>query len=301
MSELEDYVGSAEADLMAGRFANAFATYQRGIVAYVVPVQPDAAATIDSFYAERLARDGNSLRALTGASFARWVFSDYPGAIELLDVLLTILPDDVYGMLFRGSSRALLGTDLAAGLQDLDRAIQLDPDSPDVRFVIADAYTYGAGPDPKRAFTEATRAHEGGLDVPRVHAIIGAAQLAFGDHAAAGAHIARHLELVTIELRTTGPLEPGASLALDLAPGRVYDVPIPAAAGAAISVSTSSSDVSDSIAVLFDSEGRPVTGGDDEVGSFASIVRTATATGVSRLRVASFEAVETGSLLVTRD
>ena len=300
MTRLEDDVQHAEADLLAGRFAGAFATYCRGIVAFVVPVEPDAAATIDASYAERLARDGNSLAALTGASFARWVFSDYSGAIELLDVLLAIEPDDVYGTLFRGSSRALHGTDVAAGLRDLDRAIELDPDSPDVRFVVADAYTYGS-PDPKRAFAEATRALHGGLDTPRVHAILAAAQLAFGDHAAAGTHFARHLELVTAELLTATALEPAASLTLDLVPGRVYEVPLPAAAGASISVTTSSSDVTDSIAALFGPDGGPVTGGDDDVGAFAAVAWEATVTGSYRLRVASFEAVETGSLRVTRE
>ena len=300
MTRLEDDVRRAEADLLGGRFSDAFGVYQRGIVAFVVPVLPDTAAAIDGSYADRLARDGNSLAALTGASFARWVFSDYSGASELLDVLLTIEPGDVYGTLFRGSSRALQGSDVAAGLRDLDRAIELEPDSPDVRYVVADAYTYGARPDPKRAFSEATAALAGGLDTPRVHAILAAAELSVGDHAAAGRHFARHLELVTTELRTTQTLEPGGSLTLDLVPGRVYDVPVPAVAGSANSVATSSPDVTDSIAVLFDPGGGPVTGGDDEDGSFAAVRWNAAASGTYRLRVASFEAVETGTLEVTR-
>lgn len=300
MTELEDYVRNAEADLVAGRFSNALATYQRGIVAQVVPVQPDAAATIDASYAARLARAGNSLAALTGASFGRWVFSDYVGAIELLDVLLTIQSDDVYGTLFRGSSRTLNGTNVPAGLRDLDHAIELEPESPDVRFIVADAYTYGASPHPKRAFAEATLALAGGLDTPRVHAILAAAQLSFGNHAAAGAYFARHVELVTTDLRPTQALEPGGLLVLDLVPGRVYEVPLPAEVGAAISIGTSSSEITDSIAVLFDSDGNPVTGGDDEVGAFAAVAWEAQLTGTYRLRVASFEAVETGTLEVTR-
>ena len=297
-TELEDYVRRAETDLLAGNFADAFATYCRGIVAFVVPTRPDTPAIIDAAYAERLVRE-NSVAALTGASFARWVFLDYTGAIEILDVMLAIDPDDVFGTLFRGSSRLLHGVDVASGLRDLDRAIELDPDSPDVRFVVADAYTYGS-PDSKRAFAEATRALDGGLDTPRVHAILAAAHLAFGDHPAAGKHFARHLDLVTAEPRTTAALEPARSLSLDLVPGRVYEVPLPARAGAAISVATSSSDVTDSIAALFAPDGSPVTGGDDEVGSFAAVAWEATVTGVYRLRVASFEAVETGSLRVTR-
>jgi hypothetical protein len=214
--------------------------------------------------------------------------------------LLTILPDDVYGTLFRGSSRVLHGTEIASGLRDLDRAIELDPDSPDVRFVVADAYTYGSR-DPKRALAEATHALDGGLDTARVHAILAAAQLAFGNHAAAGMHFARHLELVTAELLTTTALEPAGSLSLDLVPGRVYEVPLPAEAGAAISVATSSSEITDSIAVLFAPDGSPVTGGDDEVGSFAAVAWEAAVTGTYRVRVASFEAIETGSLRMTRD
>ena len=303
MTRLEDAVRKAETDLLGGRFSDAFATYQRGIVAFVVPVLPDTAATIDASYAERLARDGNSLAALTGASFARWVFSDYAGAIELLDVLLTIEPDDVYGTLFRGSCRALHGSDVTAGIRDLDRAIEHEPDSPDVRFVVADAYTYGAAPDLTRAFSEATLALEGGLDTPRVHAILAAAERSFGDHAAAGRHFARHLELVRTELRTTQPLEPGGTLALELVPGRVHEVPLPVTAGGTIAVATTSDDVTDSIAVLFDPGGAPVTGADDDEagsGSFAAVRWDAAASGTYRLRVASFEAVETGTLEVTR-
>jgi hypothetical protein len=219
----------------------------------------------------------------------------------LIDVLLTIEPDDVYGVLFRGSGRVLGGTAVAAGIADLDRAIELDPESPDVRFVVADAYTYGASPDVTRAFTEATQALAGGLDTPRVRAILAAAQLASGDHRAAGAHFARHLELVTADLRTTQPLEAGGSLALRLTPGRVYEVPLPATSGTTISIMTAGTDVTDSIAVLLDPDGTPVTGGDDETGSFAAIAWETAVTGVYRLRVASFEAVETGTLEVTRD
>lgn len=297
-TDLEAYVRRAETELITGRFAEAFATYQRGIVALIAPVLPGVAMRIDAMYADRLGREGNSLAALSGASFARWVFSDYAGAIELLDVLLTIEPDDVYGTLFRGSSRVLNGADVAAGLCDLERAIELEPSSPDVRYVIADAFTYGARPDPQRALAEANRALDGGLDTPRVHAIVAAMHLAFGDHAIAGAHFARHLDLVTTELRTTEPLESGASLAVDVVPGRVWEVPLPATAGGAISVATTGTD---SIAVLLAPDGTAVTGGDDEAGSFAAVSWNAASSGTYRLRVASFEAVETGTLEVTRE
>ena len=133
------------------------------------------------------------------------------------------------------------------GIADLERALELAPDSADVHYIVADAYTYGS-PDPERAFAEASIALERGLDTPRVHAILAFAQLAFGNDAAAATHIERHLELVTTELLTTAPLAAGASVSLDLVPGRVYDVPLPATAGETISVATSSRDFVDTIA-----------------------------------------------------
>ena len=90
---------------------------------------------------------------------------------------------------------------------DLDQAIALAPESPDVRYIVADAYTYGL-PDPNRAFAEATFALEHGLNTPRVHAILGSAYSAFGDVASAATHIATHIQLVTTELVTTSPLPP---------------------------------------------------------------------------------------------
>jgi hypothetical protein len=89
--------------------------------------------------------------------------------------------------LFRGSSRLLKGHAVNGGVVDLEFAIALAPESPDVRYIVADAYTYGL-PDPDRAFTEATFALKAGLNTPRVHAILGSAYLAFGDVAAAAAH-----------------------------------------------------------------------------------------------------------------
>jgi hypothetical protein len=58
--------------------------------------------TIYAGYAARLSSAPESVPALTGASFARWVFFDYPQAIHVLDDLLELRPDDVYATLFRG-------------------------------------------------------------------------------------------------------------------------------------------------------------------------------------------------------
>jgi len=70
------------------------------------------------------------------------------------------------------------GTSRAEGAADLDRAIA--PESPGVRFIVADAYTYGNVPDPQRAFAEASFELAGGLNTPRVHAIFASAYLALG-------------------------------------------------------------------------------------------------------------------------
>ena len=174
-TEADGYRGRAEAFLMLGRFADAYHDYYAGISAFVLPVRPDAPNTIVSEYAERLSADPLSIPALTGASFAQWVFFDYSSAILLLDQLLAVRPDDVFGTLFRGSAQVLGGLSTVLGAADLERAIELDPESADVRYIVADAYTYGS-PDPERAFAEASIALDRGLDTPRVHAILAFAQ-----------------------------------------------------------------------------------------------------------------------------
>ena len=148
----------------------------------------------------------------------------------MLDRLLAAAPEDAYGTLFRGSSRLLKGVTRNAGIADLEHALALEPESPDVRFIVADAYTYGQ-PDPQRAFAEASLALDWGLDTPRIHAILAAALNAFGEQGAAAAHIQTHIDQVTTELLLTAPLGVGQSLALDLAPGRTYEIPVVATAG----------------------------------------------------------------------
>src|SRR5215467_1633028 len=192
-TEVEGYRGRIEAELLFGRYSDAVRDYAR-VTAYVLPAHPDAEATIAAGYAARLAAAPDDIPALTGASFARWWFFDYPAAIHLLNDLLALSPNDVYGNLFRGSSRLLKGTSRADGVADLDRAIGLSPGSPDVRFIVADAYTYGKQPDPQRAFAEASFALAGGLNTPRVHAILASAYLAFGNQSAAAAEIRTHIE-----------------------------------------------------------------------------------------------------------
>ena len=52
-------------------------------------------------YAARLDTAPNNILALMGASFARWVYFDYLGAMHLLDHLLDLEPANPYGNLFR--------------------------------------------------------------------------------------------------------------------------------------------------------------------------------------------------------
>jgi hypothetical protein len=295
---VEGYRGRIEAQLLLGQYSNSVRDYAR-VTAVVMPVHPDAQAAILASYAARLESSPHDIPSLTGASFARWWYFDYLSTIDLLNHLLDVEPANPYGNLFRGSSRLLKGHHVADGVADLDYAIVLAPESPDVRYVVADAYTYGL-PDPTRAFAEATFALEGGLDTPRVHAILGSAYLAFGDMADAATHIQRHIQLVTTELVTISPLPARASMDLGIVPGQTYDIPLVVNAGEAISIVTSSHDYWDTILVLLGPDGSPVLGSDDSWKYFAAFDWVAPASGTYRMRVTFFESVITGTLRVSR-
>jgi hypothetical protein len=105
--------------------------------------------------------------------------------------------------------------------------------------------------------------------------------------------------LKSTELVPTGPLVAGDSWTLDLVPGRTCAIPVAASAGETISISTSSPDFWDSIAVLIAPDGTPVVGSDDDAGYFADFEWVAEETGTYLLKVSSFEAVSTGELVVT--
>src|SRR5262245_57681704 len=246
-TSIDGYRGRIEAELLLGRYSDGLADYAR-VTAFVLPVHPDAREMIRAGYAARLAADPNSISALTGASFERWSDFAYVDAIQLLNLLLDVKPNDVYGTLLRGSSRLLRGVAKGPGVADLEQAIALAPTSPDVRFVVADAYTYTAGqPDYQRAFAEARLALQCGLGTPRIHPILATAYQAFGDKAAAAAEIQTHIDLVTTQLVASTPLAAGGSLSLGLVPGRTYEIPVPVTAGQTVSVATSSPDFWDTI------------------------------------------------------
>ena len=297
-TEVAGYRGRIEAQVLLGEYSNAVRDYQR-VTALVLPVHPDAPSIIHAGYAARLAVNPADTKALTGASFARWWYFEYQQAIHLLNRMLDIAPDSRYANLFRGSSRVLSGATQTQGVADLERGLQLDPANPHVRFIVADAYTYGL-PDPPRAFAEANIALQWGLDTPRIRAILAAAYIAFGNQPAAAAQIQIHLNQVTTQIVPTAPLAQGASMQLALAPGRTYEIPLNLAAGQTLSVSTSSHDFWDTILVLLAPDGSPIAGSDDYVKYFAGLDIVVPAAGTYKMRVTSFESVNTGVMTVAR-
>jgi hypothetical protein len=299
VSAVEGYRGRVEAEVMLGRYSDALRDFQR-IYAFVVPVHPDAGQVIVAGYQARLAADPASLAALMGLTFAQWALYSYPATIHVANDLLAVQPNNVVGILFRGSSRLLHGQARAAGAADLEQAIALAPLSPDVRFVVADAYTYGSLRDYQRAFNEATFALNHGLDTPRIRAIRGAAYLAFGNMPAAAVEIDIHLDQVTTELVGTAALAKNSATTVGVAPGRTYEIPLVISAGEQVSIATSSKDLWDTILVLLAPNGTPVAAGDDFKGYMAGFDWVAPAAGTYRLRVTSFEAVSTGAITVTR-
>ena len=297
-TQVEGYRGKIEAQLLRGLYSDAVRTYTK-VTAFVLPADPAAKSTIYAGYAARLSANPDNVAALMGASFARWYFFEYSAAIPFLNDLLEVQPLNVYGNLFRGSTRLLHHAATAKGKADIELALALEPNSADVRFIVADAYTYGV-PDPQRAFLEASLARAWGLDTPRLHAILAAAYKAFGDELAAAEHVQRHFELVTTQLVPTAPLAAGTSIELDLVPGRVYEVPLSVVAGEKISIGTSSHDYFDTILLLIGPDGSAVLGSDDDKGYFAAFERVAAVGGTYIMQVTFFESVNTGSILVQR-
>src|SRR5262249_1369083 len=132
-TEVEGYRGRIEAELLLGRYSDAVGDYAR-VTAYVEPVHPDAQNIILDGYTARLKASPTDVPALTGGSFADWWYFKYASATHLLNQLLGLRADDVYGNLFRGSSQLLSGANKQEGVAGLARAIALAPNSADVHF-----------------------------------------------------------------------------------------------------------------------------------------------------------------------
>lgn len=301
-SQVDAYRGRAEAKLLLGQYAGA---YHDMFALSIGTVQPenvdDMSAAIVGSYVSRLEADPENVPALTGRAFAAWSFWSYSDALEPLDKLLEMDPDNVYANLFRGSNRLFAGVEVDAAVADMERALELSPDSPDVRFVVADAYTY-ALPDPPRAYEEAQTALSLGLDTPRIHAILSASLVEAGDLDSAAYHLDQHITQVTREYVSTAPLEVGSSMTLDLVPWQTFRIPIDLNVEEQIVIGTGSdsTQVWDSILVLLGPDGTPVIGNDDFDGFYAGLDWMAPEAGRYTIRVTSFEGINTGPLVVTR-
>ena len=296
---VEGYRGRIEAEVLLTRYSDAVRDYQK-VAAYVLPVHPDATQTIYDHYEARLATSPNDLKALTGRAFAHWWYFDYHTAIGMLNDLVTLRPNDLFPTLFRGSSRMLSRTAKAKGIADIEKAIATAPSNPNVRWIAADAFTYGV-PDPQRAFDEATLALNGGLDTPRVRAILGTSYNKFGNTLAAADQINKCINLSIDELVPTSTIAKGTTVDLNFVPDMAYDIPFTLAAGETLSIKTNASDYWDSIAVLLAPNGTPVIGSDDDNGYFADFSYVAPAAGTYHLKLTFFEAVATGAMHVTRN
>jgi len=297
-TEVEGYRGRIEAELMLGQYSNAVLDYTK-VAAFVLPLHPDAKSTIINSYNTRLAVSSDDIAALTGKGFAQWWYFDYSHAIHTLNHLLDIEPDNIFGNLFLGSSRILAGSAKNKGVPDIERALVLAPQSPDVHYIVADAYTYGI-PNPQRAFNEASLALNGGLSTPRIHAILAASYNALGDQITAAEHIKIHIDLVTNEFVATSSITSSTTFHLYLVAGRTYEIPLTVNAGETVSIATSSKDFSDTILVLLSPDGTPILGSDDTNLYFAAFDWAAPTTGTYKLQVTSFESTSFGDLVVTR-
>ena len=112
--------------------------------------------------------------------------------------------------------------------------------------------------------------------------------------------VQHHLDLVTTDLVPTSPLAPRETRGFDLVPGRTYEIPLTVTAGESLSISTSSHNFVDTIALLLAPDGSAVLASDDSHLYYAAFDYVAQQTGTYLLRVTSFESVSTGELLVTR-
>jgi tetratricopeptide (TPR) repeat protein len=299
-TDVEGYRGRIEAKLLLRHYSDAVLDYAQ-VTAKVIPIHPDADQQIYDHYAQRLAQRPNDRPALTGVSFAYWWYFEYQKSLQVLHKLLKKYPNDRYAVLMRGSSRVLSGTQSNQGLDDLDDAIRLDRQNPHVHFIVADANTYGAQ-DYNTAFVEANLALCGGLDTPRLHAILAVCYADFGNEAAAAEETQTHIAMVTTDYVNLPPLQVGEVEQRSMVPGQTLVIPIDVVAGEPIKIVTDSptGEIWDTILVLLAPDGTPLKAADDVIDYFAAIDWPAPAGGTYHLLVTSFEAVSTGELSVSR-
>ncbi len=299
-TEVDGYRGRIEAELMLRRYSDCVRDYAL-VTAKVIPLHPDASEQIYLHYELRLQTQPNDLNSLMGLSFAHWWYFEYPKAIHQQNKILKLYPNNRYALLMRASSRLLSRHQINRGLIDLYKAIDLDPNNPHVHFIAADAYTYGER-DFERAFEEAQLAMAGGLDTPRLHAILAVCYANFGQELLAAEETLAHITMVTTNYVQGQPLEPGDTGLWTLVPGDTIVIPLDATAGESLSITTDgpTGEVWDTILVLLAPDGTPVVSADDVNAYYAALDWTAPVAGTYQLMVTSFESVQSGDMTVTR-
>jgi hypothetical protein len=289
------YRWQIESALLAGDYSEAVDGYMT-LLAVIAPEHPDIFETLLADYERDLTTMPDDLVLLTGYAGLQWWVSDYAAAIHALDHLLEVEPDSVTALTFRGSAHFFM-EDVDAGSADFARALELDPDNPNIYFLIADAYTY-AMPDTERALDAALTANALGLASPRLDAIFGAAYTALDDDAAAAAYYAQHIASATSAFIDAAALAAGESVTLTIEPGQTYIIPLDVTAGETLDVMTGGD--LDTIIALYAPDNTVVIGSDDRDGYFAGFTAQIDAAGTYRLYVTTFAAAGTGDLIVTR-
>jgi tetratricopeptide (TPR) repeat protein len=285
--------------LFAGQYYDALNTYTR-LRAVVVPQQPDALDQIKDYYTSALESAPSDSALLTGYSFALWITGDPEQALVTLNSLTEVQPDSQYGLVFLGSASMFAG-DFETGEAAFARALEADPDNAQLHFVLADGYLYGMG-DVDRAFAFANSASALGLTVPRITAIQATYYLVNEDDQTAAEYFVLHIGDAASEIVETDPLEVGDTRTLEFLPGRAYRLPVELAAGDTLSITiTSENDGVDSLLVVLDSDGNPVTANDDTDGFNAGLNWLAPRSDRYEILLTTFEAVGTGEIVLTRN
>lgn len=296
---LNAYRGRIEASLLSGAYADAVGD-DTAIMIHVIPTTPDAFESMIADYESRLAGAPDNITLLAGLSFAQWWVSDYAAAIDTLDHILELDPDNRYATAFRGSSR-YFNEEFEDGDADFARALELEPDNAHLQFVLADAYIYGAG-DYANARIAALEANELGLHTPRLNMILATAYSAEGDEATAAQYFAEHIRSATTNMVQGDLLAAGEIVTLEFVPGRSYTIPLEVTAGETLTVNLDSpADGVDTMLVLVAPDGSLVAATDDVVDLNAGLEGVIIAEGGTyNLLIATFEGAGTGEVIVTR-
>jgi len=134
----------------------------------------------------------------------------------------------------RGASRLLKGTSRVDGAAELNRAIAFASANSGIRFIVADAHTYGNVPDPQPAFAKASFGLAGALNTPRVHRFSQRVSRCHNQLAAA-AELRTHIGAEGDSAGSSRTLYCQRHGYTPLVVGRSYEISVPATAGEALS------------------------------------------------------------------